>query len=223
MTYNPLVEYSRYLINQKALRDGYIIDQEDWCSQKGGSWVTIKGNHVCILEGETPAEAFERQTGKKLGKPTRQKLPEKITGETTLKGWHSSPTGRLGISDPEKSTEGIGYYLALEEETARSFGRKTSPVSMKLHKPLDARGEPAYFLHERDEPFESPKPTDSVWLSACKQAITHSKTTNKNWGRNQARLNRALTDILQEQGYDGIVIENWAVKFASPSERAKRG
>ena len=138
-----------------------------------------------------------------------------------IEGWHSSLTGELGISDPEKSTEGVGYYIALDRATAEWFGRVVMPASITLFNPLDARGEPPYILHEADEVMEPPTPGDSKWLSAVKEAVSRSGTTDENWGQNQARLNQALTDVLQERGYDGILIENWAVKFASPEERAK--
>jgi hypothetical protein len=128
-------------------------------------------------------------------------------------GWHSSPTGKLGVSAPEKSTEGIGYYVAFDEETAKSFGRKSFPVSVTMRNPLDARGEIPYVLHEADEVMEPPERGDSEWLSAVKEAVRRSGTTNENWGLNQAELNIALTDVLLERGYDGILIENWAVKF----------
>ena len=149
-------------------------------------------------------------------------LPEHKSREGyVFEGWHSSSTGELGISDPEKSTEGVGYYIALERATAEFFGRIVIPASITLYNPLDARGEPPYLLHEMDEVMEPPRPGDSEWLSAVKEAVSRSGTTEQNWGRNQARLNQALTDVLQERGYDGILIENWAVKFASPEERAK--
>jgi len=137
-----------------------------------------------------------------------------------IEGWHSSPTGELGISDPEKSTEGVGYYVALEKETAQFFGRVVLPTSITLFNPLDARGEAAYLLLEEDVVMEPPRPKDSEWLSAIKEAVSRSGTTDENWGRNQAQLNQALTDVLQDRGYDGILIENWAVKFASPEDRA---
>lgn len=137
-----------------------------------------------------------------------------------IEGWHSSPTGELGISDPEMSTEGVGYYVALEKETAQFFGRVVEPVSITLFNPLDARGEPGYILLEEDVVMEPPRPGDSEWLSAIKEAVSRSGTTDENWGRNQARLHQALTDVLQDRGYDGIIIEDWAVKFASPEERA---
>ena len=148
------------------------------------------------------------------------KFEENPAHRLVIEGWHSSPTGELGISNPEMSTEGVGYYVALERETAESFGRVVMPASITLFNPLDARGEPSYILHEAEEVMEPSRPGDSEWLSAIKEAVSRSGTTNENWGQNQARLNQALTDVLQERGYDGILIENWAVKFASPEDRA---
>jgi len=146
--------------------------------------------------------------------------PPVRTQGTVVEGWHSSLTGELGISDPYKSTEGVGYYIALDKETAEFFGRVVKPVSFTLFNPLDTYGEPPYILHEAEEVMEPPTPGDSVWLSAIKEAVSRSGTTNENWGHNQERLNQALTDVLQDRGYDGILIETWAVKFASPEERA---
>ena len=137
------------------------------------------------------------------------------------KGWHSSPTGKLGISSPEKSTEGVGSYIAFDKATAKFFGRAVKPVETMLCNPLDARGEPAYILLESDKVMESPRKSDSPWLSAIKVAVKRSETTDRNWGHNQPCLNQTLTDVLQEKGYDGILIENWMVEFARPKERAK--
>ena len=138
-----------------------------------------------------------------------------------FRGWHSSPTGVLGISDPDSSTEGVGYYVALERGLAEFFERKICPVTISLKNPLDARGEIGYILHESDEVMESPKEADSEWLSAIKEAVRRSHTTDKNWENNQAKLNQAVTDVLQERGYDGILIDNWLVKFAKPEIRKK--
>lgn len=137
------------------------------------------------------------------------------------RGWHSSPVAGLGVSSPDKSTEGVGYYIARDRETAKSFGRKVSEASTILCNPLDARGETPYILHESDEVMEAAKPSDSKWLSAVKEAVKKSGTTDENWSRNQACLNQTLTDILQEKGYDGLLIENWLVEFARPQVRAK--
>lgn len=137
------------------------------------------------------------------------------------RGWHSSPTGKLGISRPLRSTEGVGYYITFDKETAESFGRDVRPAELILHNPLDARGEIPYILHESDEMMEKPERSDSVWLSAVKEAVKKSGTTEENWGTQPEYLHQTLTDILQERGYDGILIENWGVKFASPEERSK--
>lgn len=64
-----LAAYAQYMANLDAQAQGLKAGDDDFCTAKGGSWITIKGNHICILEGETPKEAFERQTGKKLEGP----------------------------------------------------------------------------------------------------------------------------------------------------------
>lgn len=138
------------------------------------------------------------------------------------RGWHSSPTGKFGISSSYKSTEGVGYYLAFDKGTAESFGGKVRPAELILCNPLDARGELPYILHESDELFEPTKKTDSVWLSSIKEAVKRSGTTETNFGIEQIEcLNQTLTDILQEKGYDGILIDDWGVEFARPRERVK--
>jgi len=137
------------------------------------------------------------------------------------RGWHSSPTGKLGISSPSMSTEGVGYYVAFDKETAEFFGRKVEPVELILCNPLDARGEIPHILSESDEIMEKPKRSDSIWLSANKEAVKKSGTTDDNWGKQTECLNQTLTDVLQEKGYDGVLIENWVVEFARPRERVK--
>jgi len=47
--------------------------QKDWCEGKGGIWRTIRGNRVCILEGEGPGEAFRRQRFAKVPIPSQEK------------------------------------------------------------------------------------------------------------------------------------------------------
>lgn len=137
------------------------------------------------------------------------------------RGWHSSPTGKLGVSHPSKSSEGVGYYVAFDKETAESFGRNVKPAEITLCNPLDARGEVPHILYEADVVMEKPKRSDSVWLSSIKEAVKISGTTEKNWSEKTECVNQTLTDILQKKGYDGILIENWGVEFARPSERVK--
>jgi len=36
------------------------LEKEDWCTEQGGKWVTIKGNHICMFKGDTPREALLR-------------------------------------------------------------------------------------------------------------------------------------------------------------------
>ena len=137
------------------------------------------------------------------------------------RGWHSSPTGELGVSNPSRSSEGVGRYVAFDKSTAKFFGRTIKPSHLVICNPLDARDEPAYILHERDEVMEKPKRSDSVWLSSIKEAVKKSGTTDDNWGAKTECLNQTLTDVLQSKGYDGILIQNWGVEFASPREREK--
>ena len=96
----------------------FLSAADDWCARQGGKWVTIKGNHICILEGETVEEAFERQTGKKLEAPTKK---PKVSIVSETKGHATFKIGEKGSGDvfvnqrsPGIPEEGAGYINVIE-------------------------------------------------------------------------------------------------------------
>ena len=115
-----LIDYNRYLLKLKHLRDRDLplsaID-DDWCSSKGGHWVTIKGNHICILEGETPEEAFERQTGKKFEEPKPKKPKRNVEVGPNVANPRNAKTrvSRIINELPEKDIEGIDNFRVKKE------------------------------------------------------------------------------------------------------------
>lgn len=148
-------------------------------------------------------------------------------------GYHVSFDGKLGVSEAWKSTEGIGYYVGFDKETIGGWfaeGRVMTREELAMCNPLDARGEPTYILglYELDqewpkEIFNPPEKSDSQWLSAHKEAVKRSGTTLDNWSEEDVLscLHQSLTDVLQEKGYDGILIEDWGVEFLPLRERLK--
>ena len=156
---------------------------------------------------------------------TKVSVIRRIISNKTFRGWHISPTGKFLPTREEKATEGTGYYFFLDKEEAKAFvdGQQIIPVSVKLRNPLDVRGkEIAYILHESDKVMEPLKPEDPPFLDAVKEAVKRSGTTDENWNRNLPTLNRTLTKVLIERGYDGLLIDNWGVKFETFSGKVIR-
>jgi len=69
-------------------RAHHIVIEDDDCTAQGGSWITIQGTHICIMQGESPEQAFKRTTGKDLepGQPKGEEPKDLSAGKTLGKG-----------------------------------------------------------------------------------------------------------------------------------------
>jgi len=64
----------------------HILDKlikDDWCSEAGGSWITIKGNHICIFKDDSEKENYRKM---KLNKePLHSDLPDTVKDDASLR------------------------------------------------------------------------------------------------------------------------------------------
>lgn len=104
-----------------------IKKSEDACTAEGGSWITIRGVHVCIKEGESAADAFKRTTGKKLDgndSPIDGKTEKDLNTHTT-----DNKTGKDKMYEQTFSQRGQTFSAEIgQPETVNEFGDKMPSV-----------------------------------------------------------------------------------------------
>jgi len=114
----------------------HLVTEEDDCTSGGGHWVTIKGTHVCIKQGETPEQAFKRTTGKELepeGEPKDLKTPSDkvISGEPEM--------------DPEAINRLVTRYPPADQEKVRALASRIGTYqTMKITQELSYFGKDPY-------------------------------------------------------------------------------
>lgn len=119
--------------------DMELAKAEDECTAEGGHWVTIRGTHVCIRQGETPEQAFKRTTGKELepegkepkdikapndkvvsGEPktmTALELKQQIQAqESRLRKFFSGGIEDVSVEQEDKSRVRITFWKDTEKE-----------------------------------------------------------------------------------------------------------
>jgi len=114
-------------------------EAEDSCTSAGGKWLTIRGTHVCVKDGESPADAFKRTTGKDLddGDSTTDKTQKDInipkadnkTGkDMTAKKKYSNMITPTSYKKPIvliNDNTGETAVFDFEHETRNAVGYKT--------------------------------------------------------------------------------------------------
>lgn len=133
--------------------------------------------------------------------------------------------GRSGIRVTQGlfASEGVGVYIALDKGLGREFaagsGRYLQELEFRLDKPLVISDEPLYILYEAPEVEEPVENSDSAWLKANKLAYQMAmEAGNNNWSKASELVGGYLTDVLQDMGYDGVLVDQgkdnrWAVVF----------
>lgn len=175
-----------------------------------------------------------------------------IDRQKPFRGWSApkdSPftlTGYRGESKPSTpeadadngfgSSEGIGLYVARNEDDAFFFGPARKVNFPLPEKPLvvdeDGTGEPIPMLDEENAVWShiwshKESPTDSDWIKAHVRAAKKIGLTEDTWVEKIDDLPRALTDEMLAMGYDAVYVRSggmeWANILARPGQRYNRG
>jgi len=108
-------------------------EAEDSCTAEGGKWLTIRGTHVCVKDGESPADAFKRTTGKDLDDGNTQKdinIPN--TDNKTGKDKMTDSTKWLDRNDVEKN-------IPSEQQLQNMTNTEKKEIAHALAKQLENR------------------------------------------------------------------------------------
>ena len=88
-------------------------------NEEKGRWVTIKGTHIFIEDGETVRDAFKSITGKDLNSNTNEEKPNKQ---------NSNKTTHKNILDIENKNRNLSYEVGTVFDTNGNIIKEISLV-----------------------------------------------------------------------------------------------
>lgn len=124
-----------------------------------------------------------------------------------ITGYRAGPMrATIGTS----ATEGEGLYVSKGKELADFFAGKGPVTDVEFITPRNPiKATETYILDEADIIMKPIKATDDEWLRLNKQAVINSGVTDVDW--DVAKLNRELTRLVKDAGYDAVDAGDWWV------------
>lgn len=110
-------------------------------AEEEGKWITIRGTHVLIKDGESPSQAFKRTTGKDLSDVEKGIYDKPDSAKNLNNGNAASSSG----DKPNMQKIGTHTYLPTPEETQKSISlnvetKVTQNIDDQINKLAHANG-----------------------------------------------------------------------------------